>query len=131
DRAPVCRGDHLLVNKSLYEWRTPRRWEMAVFQSPVDETKIFVKRVIGLPGESVQVRDGDVYIDHEIARKTLAELRALRIPVFDNNYQPGDGGWAVRWLTQPDRGPALRDGSRLRLEAEGAADYHWLVYRHT
>jgi signal peptidase I len=131
DHAPVCRGDHLLVNKSLYEWRTPRRWEMAVFQSPVDENKAFVKRVVGFPGESVEIRDGDVYIDHEIARKTLAELKALRIPVFDNNYQPADGGWTVRWLTQPDRGPALRDGPRLRLEGEGAADYRWLVYRHT
>jgi signal peptidase I len=131
DHAPVCRGDHLLVNKSLYEWRTPRRWEMAVFQSPVDENKAFVKRVVGLPGESVEIRDGDVYIDHEIARKTLAELKALRIPVFDNNYQPSDGGWAGRWLTQPDRGPALHDGPRLRLEGEGAADYRWLVYRHT
>jgi signal peptidase I len=131
DRAPVCRGDHVLVNKSVYEWRTPRRWEMAVFQSPTDETKLFVKRVIGLPGESVQIRDGDVYIDHEIARKTLAELKALRVPVFDNNYPPGDDGWAVRWRTRPDRGPALRDGTGLCLEAAGAADYRWLVYRHT
>jgi signal peptidase I len=131
DGVPVCRGDHLLVNKCLYEWRTPRRWEMAVFLSPVDESKCFVKRVVGLPGESVLIHEGDVIIDHEIARKTLAELKALRIPVFDNNYQPADGGWAVRWLTRPDRGPAPHDGPRLRLETEGAPDYHWLVYRHT
>jgi signal peptidase I len=132
DRAPVCRGDRVLVNKNLYEWRTPRRWEMAVFRSPIDESKIFVKRVVGLPGESVQIRDGDVWIDHEIARKTLAELKALRIPVFDNNCQPADGGWAVRWLMQPDRGPVPHDGSHLRLEAENFPDaYQWLVYRHT
>ncbi len=131
DRAPVCPGDHVLVNKNLYEWRTPRRWEMAVFLSPIDQGKVFVKRVVGLPGESVQVRDGDVYIDHEIARKTLAELKALRIPVFDNNCQPPDG-WAVRWQMQPDRGPVPHDGPRLRLEAEGITDaYQWLVYRHT
>ncbi len=131
DRAPVCRGDHLLVNKTLYDWRRPRRWEMAVFLSPVDDAKVFVKRVVGLPGESVQVRDGDVYVDHELARKTLAELKALRIPVFDNNCRPA-GGWGVRWLTQPDRGPAAPDGPDLRLEAEGFTHaYQWLVYRHT
>ena len=112
DSAPVCPGDHVLVNKNLYEWRTPRRWEMAVFLSPIDQGKVFVKRVVGLPGESVQVRDGDVYIDHEIARKTLDELKALRIPVFDNTCQPADGGWAVRWQMQPDRGPVPRDGPR-------------------
>jgi signal peptidase I len=132
DRVPVCRGDRLLVNKTFYEWRKPRRWEMAVFLSPVDESKTFVKRVVGLPGESVQIRDGDVYIDHEIARKTLAELKAVRIPVFDNNFQPAERGWTVRWLTQPDRGPAPHEGPRLRLEAEGIRDaYQWLVYRHT
>jgi signal peptidase I len=130
DRAPVCRGDHLLVNKSVYDWRTPRRWEMAIFTSPVDDTKVFVKRVVGLPGESVEVRAGDVYIDHELARKTLTELKALRVPVFDNNYQPADG-WAARWLAQPDRDPVPQGGPRLRLETEGAADYQWLVYRHT
>jgi signal peptidase I len=130
DHTPVCRGDRLLVNKTLYDWRRPRRWEMAVFLSPVEDDKAFVKRVVGLPGESVQVRDGDVYVDHEIARKTLAELKALRIPVFDNNCQPPEG-WGVRWLTRPDRGSAPRDGSRLRLEAVGAPAYQWLVYRHT
>jgi signal peptidase I len=130
DSVPVCRGDQLLVDKSVYAWRTPRRWETAIFLSPVDDTKVFVKRVVGLPGESVRLRDGDVYVDHEIARKTLAELRALRVPVFDNNHQPPEG-WGVRWLTQPDRGPAPHDGPRLRLEAEGAADYQWLVYRNT
>jgi signal peptidase I len=131
DHTPVCRGDHLLVNKNLYDWRTPRRWEMAVFLSPVDETKVFVKRVVGLPGETVEVGDGDVYVDHEIARKTLAELRTLRIPVFDNSFQPAGCGWAARWHTRPDRGPVPRDGASLRLETEGAADYQWLVYRHT
>jgi signal peptidase I len=131
DAAPVCPGDHVLVNKNLYDWRTPRRWEMAVFLSPVDESKVFVKRVVGLPGETVELRDGDVYVDHEIARKTLSELKALRIPVFDNNCQPPDG-WAVRWQTRPDRGPVPHDGPRLRLETEAVTDsYQWLVYRHT
>jgi signal peptidase I len=130
DRAPVCPGDHVLVNKFVYDWRSPRRWEMGLFRSPVDESKVLIKRIIGLPGESVEIRGGDVYIDHEIARKTLAEFKALRIPVFDNDDQP-PGGWSVRWLKQPEHGPVSADDCALRLEAQSTSVYHWLAYRHT
>ncbi len=130
EQAPICPGDHILVNNFVYDWRSPRRWEMAVFRSPLDDTKILVKRIVGLPGESVEIRDGDVQIDHEIARKTLAELRALRIPVFDNDHQPA-GGWSVRWLRQPENGPVTVDGTRLHFATESASVYQWLAYRHT
>jgi signal peptidase I len=130
DRAPICPGDQLLVNRNVYDWRSPRRWEMAVFQSPVDDSQLLVKRVVGLPGESVEIRDGDLYVDHEIARKTLAELKALRIPVFDSVHEPA-GRWSMRWLPEPPAGPASVDGPRLRLQAEGASAYQWLVYRNT
>ena len=87
---------------------------------------------MGLPGESIEIRDGDIYIDHEITRKSLAEFKNLRIPVFDNNHEPAGTGWAVRWRTQPDRGPVPHEGPHLRVEAEGSGDvYQWLVYRHT
>src|SRR5262249_13273158 len=104
DGVPVCRGDHLLVSKGVFTWRNPRRWEVAVFRWPVDG-KAFVKRVIGLPGESVQIRGGDIYIDGELSRKTLAELKSLCIPVFDNNYQPQQT-WRSRWIAGPGQGVA-------------------------
>jgi signal peptidase I len=131
DSAPVCRGDHLLVNKNVYSWRKPRRWEMAVFRCPIEEGRAFVKRVIGLPGEAVQIRDGDIYIDGEIARKTLAEFKAVRILVFDNNYQPAPDGWRSRWQLDPRRGPATLEGTRLRLDGlPYPEEWQWLVYRH-
>jgi signal peptidase I len=131
DDVPVCRGDHLLVNKHIYSWRKPRRWEMAVFRCPVDDSKAFVKRVVGLPGEAVQIRDGDIYIDGELARKTLAEFKAMRIPVFDNDYQPSPEGWRRRWQLEPHRGPAILEGTSLRLDGMPyPEDWQWLVYRH-
>jgi signal peptidase I len=131
DEVPVCRGDHLLVNKNVYSWRKPRRWEMAVFRCPVEDGKSFVKRVVGLPGEAVQIRDGDVYIDGEIARKTLAEFKALRILVFDNNYQPSPDGWRCRWRLDPRRGPPTLEGTQLRLDGMPyPEEWQWLVYRH-
>jgi signal peptidase I len=130
DGIPVCRGDHLLVNKNVFTWRKPRRWEMAVFRCPAADGKAFVKRVIGLPSESVLIQDGDIYINGELARKTLAELKSLRIPVFDNNCQPPQT-WACRWQTEPIQERAAVDGTRLRLHDHKSPDsWHWLVYRH-
>jgi signal peptidase I len=130
DGIPPCRGDHLLVNKSVYTWRKPRRWEMAVFRCPAADGKAFVKRVIGLPGESVLIQDGDIYINGELARKTLAEVKSMCIPVFDNNCQPPQT-WACRWGTKPGQERAVVDGTRLRLHDRGSADsWHWLAYRN-
>lgn len=131
ESVPVCRGDQLLVNKNIYDWRRPRRWEMAVFRCPVDPGKEFVKRVVGLPGETVLIRDGDVYIDHEIARKTLAELKRLRVGVFDNNFQPAPDGWGLRWEVQPPGAAASLEGTSLYLDARQAGGQTvWMTYRH-
>jgi signal peptidase I len=132
DRVPECPGDHLLVNKSVFDLRRPRRWEMVVFRCPADPAKAFVKRIVGLPGETLQVRGGDVYIDGQLARKSLEEVRAVRIPVFDNNYQPGPDGFRDRWESQPaiDAGQPVA-GTSLRLDAEDHPDrYRCLVYRN-
>jgi signal peptidase I len=130
DDVPECGGDRLLVNKLAYQWNAPRRWEMAVFRCPFDPGRIFVKRVVGLPGETVRVDDGDVYVNGRLARKSLAEFKSLRVPVFDNNYQPRSGGWAVRWRTEPaDDRRATLDGTLLRLDGADGAEC-WLVYRH-
>ena len=47
-----------------------------------------MKRVVGLPGESVQVRHGDIYIDGRIERKSLAQQHALALLVHDANCEP-------------------------------------------
>jgi signal peptidase I len=95
--APDIAGDRLLVDKNVYTLRRPRRWEPAVFRCPSDLTKPYVKRVIALPGESVFVADGDIYINGKLARKTLAEAREMRVPVYDMNFPPQPGGWVKRW----------------------------------
>ncbi|MCA9154663.1 MAG: hypothetical protein KDA38_07730, partial [Planctomycetales bacterium] len=45
-----------------------------------------VKRIVGLPGELVAIRDGDLLVDDQIARKTLDEFRQMAILVFDDNW---------------------------------------------
>ncbi|QGQ24150.1 signal peptidase I [Gimesia benthica] len=87
---PRNEGDQLLVFKHAYYLKPPRRWEVVVFQNPIKPTQAYVKRVVGLPGEKVQVKQGDLYINGEIQRKELKTQRAVRQLVYDNRYQPQD-----------------------------------------
>lgn len=105
-------GDQLLVFKQAYDFRDPRRWEVVVFLNPANPLQAYVKRVVGLPGESIQVRDGDVYINGRIERKTLEKQRAMRIPVFDQNFKALAEDWLPRWI--PDSGWAQTDRSFVR-----------------
>lgn len=56
-------NDRILASRVTYRWQTPQRWEVAVFRYPPDRRRPFVKRVIGLPGESVEIRDGVILIN--------------------------------------------------------------------
>jgi signal peptidase I len=88
-RVPRNEGDQLLVQKFAFQLRRPRRWEVVVFQNPSRPTQAYVKRVVGLPGESIQIRAGDVWINGELARKSLADQRSTRIVVCDHTHRPG------------------------------------------
>lgn len=51
-------GDRLFVNKFIYRFRDPQRWDIIVFKYPEDPSKDFIKRLIGLPGETIEIRNG-------------------------------------------------------------------------
>lgn len=54
--------EYIVINKFRYLFTTPKRGDIVVFRPPSDVSKYYVKRVIGLPGETVVIRDGNVYI---------------------------------------------------------------------
>lgn len=91
-------GDRLLVQKFAFDFRPPRRWEVAVFQNPSDPSQAYVKRIVGLPGETILIWGGDVYIDGRIARKTAEEARSMAQPVYNHNYTPKDSSRYPRWI---------------------------------
>ncbi len=85
-RAQPSPGDRLFIDRATFAIRAPRRWEIALFRCPDCANDYCVKRIVGLPGETIDIREGDVYVDGQIARKTLAEQRAMAILVHDTKW---------------------------------------------
>ena len=57
-------GDVVLVNKAVYQFRNPQRFDVVVFKPNIGNvSQYYIKRIIGLPGETVQIKDGKIYID--------------------------------------------------------------------
>lgn len=59
----ILAGDRLLGLRFSYWFSSPERGDIIIFKFPDDEDVLYVKRVIGLPGETVEIRDGKVYIN--------------------------------------------------------------------
>lgn len=59
--------DHLLVDKISYRFRNPERFDIIVFPFQYDEETYYIKRIIGMPGETIRIdEDGNIYIDEEL-----------------------------------------------------------------
>lgn len=60
-------NDALLVDKVSYRFKEPKRFDIVIFPSPYDKSELYIKRIIGLPGETVQInKKGEILIDGEI-----------------------------------------------------------------
>ncbi len=55
-------GEYLIVDQISYRFDEPKRNEVIIFRYPLDKSKYFIKRVIGLPGETVELQNGKVTI---------------------------------------------------------------------
>ena len=140
-RFPSFNGDRILVNKFAYDYVAPQRFDVVVFRYPEDAKTNYIKRLIGLPGETVSIAGGDIWTSRDaaeptIARKPTAKLLAMLQCVHDSRYE-SDGlakaGWPLRWS---DWGPAAAprwstdDGGRAwSVDAQGDGPAT-LRYRH-
>ena len=84
-------GNKILVNKFVYEVRPPKRWEVIVFKFPRTPWKNYIKRLVGLPGDRVEVRNGDVWIDGRLERKPDEVQDAIWLPTHDARFPRKDG----------------------------------------
>ena len=59
-------GELLMVNKLNYKFSEPERGDVVIFEAPTAPGKDYIKRMIGLPGDEVAVKDGQLYINQEL-----------------------------------------------------------------
>ncbi|MFT3985748.1 MAG: signal peptidase I [Lachnospiraceae bacterium] len=77
----IMTGDRIFGYRLAYLNDTPKRGDIVIFEFPDDEKQLFIKRVIGLPGEMLEMRDGKIYIDG--SEEPLEESYLEVIPVGD------------------------------------------------
>ena len=66
-------GDNLIVEKLSYRFRDPKRFDIIVFPYRYEKDVFYIKRIIGLPGETVQIKDGYIYIDGELLEENFGK----------------------------------------------------------
>lgn len=69
--------ERIFINKFVYDFEPIRRGDVVVFWYPLDPSKSFIKRVVGLPGETVRIRSGHVYVDGREIREPYVLPRYL------------------------------------------------------
>lgn len=84
----VSKGDKILALKCIYQFFEPKRWDVVVFKNPLEPSENYIKRLIGKPGETVEIIDGDIYINGEIVRKPPKVQDELWMPIYINDYKP-------------------------------------------
>lgn len=86
-------GDQLIVDKLTYRFHDPERFDIIVFPFRYKDNTYYIKRIIGLPGETVQIVDGEIYINGELLEESYgrevmqdAGLAAEPITLGDDEY---------------------------------------------
>ncbi|PYU39008.1 MAG: signal peptidase I [Acidobacteria bacterium] len=89
--------ERIFINKFVYRFEPIQRGDVVVFWYPLDHSKSFIKRVVGLPGEAVEIRQGAVYVNGKIVPEPyvppqyedLSDFGPVRVPK-DNYFVMGD-----------------------------------------
>jgi signal peptidase I len=124
-------GDHLLVNKLVYSpsagtfedtlfgKRKIERGHVVVFKYPDQPERDFIKRVIGLPGETVEIRNKQVYIDGELLDEPFCTYSTRSEGQVCSDSDAFEGSPYRVYFPEPPRGP---DDPEFGLRSEGLRD---------
>ncbi len=150
--APVFNGDRIIVNKQVTGYR---RFDVVVFKNPEEGHVNYIKRLVGLPGETIRIRQGNLWMRRndedrwEMLRKDDPKVQKdLQLLVHDDRYPPrslNGTGWPERWapsIEATDESTAVggwlesanawicnREAREYTANAKDDA-WHWLRYRH-
>jgi signal peptidase I len=142
---PSFKGDRILVMMFPYDLPflpgsgPPERWDVVVFRYPEEPELSYIKRLIGLPGETIRIAHGDVYVKapgsdtFALARKPLRHQSAMQIVVYDDRYRPrtlADRPEWMRWQGQAGWKPVNATESRYNISAGPEEPWAELRYHH-
>jgi signal peptidase I len=128
-------GDKILVNKFIYKYEKPERFQVVVFKFPQRPWTNYIKRLVGLPGETIKVdARGDLWVKRpgassfELVRKPRAVQEELWMPVSDARW-PNPKGSPWRPEGDPSRWDLPRGHDRSeRLVAAPGKDDAWIAF---
>ena len=142
--APSYKGDRILVSMFPYDLpglpgaSPPERFDVVVFRYPEEPETSYIKRLVGLPGDTIRIHHGGLYIkaadadEFRLQRKPMEHLRSMQVAVYDDSFQPRalrDRAEWRRWSS--DAGwKAVEPGRSLYDLDAPAADWADLRYRH-
>ncbi|MFO0916025.1 MAG: signal peptidase I [Pirellulales bacterium] len=130
-------GDRIIVDKLAYEHAEPQRWQVVVFKYPGSAKQNYIKRLVGLPGETIRVYQGDLYVrpagsqEFAIARKPPHTQWHMLQLVHDTEYVAPElvqAKFPPRWFAPADSGWTIA-ANQQSFTFEGVAPV-WLRYQH-
>ncbi len=86
----IMPGDRIIGNRLAYIAGDPERFDVIIFRYPDDESQLFIKRIIGLPGETVEIRDGKIYINGSSQPLDDVETKETMVGSFGPYTVPED-----------------------------------------
>ncbi len=113
--------DRVIVDKFSYHYRDPERFEIAVFKYPLDSSKNFIKRIVGMPGETMYLAGGDIWVQAKGEQpKPLRRPRAIQDAQLRRIETNGE------WQSTKPKGWQLdagEDSDSLRTRGSGSLSY--------
>jgi signal peptidase I len=136
-------GDRILVNKFVYDFADPERYDVIVFKNPNNGKQNYIKRLIGLPGDNILIENGDIYLmdpaeggkwSKTIARKPSKKIRHVLQDVDDTGHigkELVSVNWPSRWQSFGRGNWVVNPGENSSTFSSTATERtSWLHYRH-
>jgi signal peptidase I len=140
-------GDRILVNKFIYDFQEPERFDVIVFKNPNIAKENYIKRLIGLPGENILIENGDIYTMEEledgsyektIARKPSSKLLHTLEIIADTKHRGKklvSTKWPLQWKQRTGEANWESDGDIYYKEgptftASQRPEISWLKFRN-
>lgn len=83
----IMTGDRVIGSRLTYYFEDPQRGDIIIFRFPDDESIYYVKRIIGLPGDIIDIKDGSIYINNSETPLDEPYLKEAVIPEPDLHYE--------------------------------------------